>query len=78
VFLCGLTFPYGRLHRGKKDEENKGKCLNQNYLVSASGRTSTERRKTKKNFFVIFCTKEGLKTKKKYFSVILCTKRGFF
>jgi hypothetical protein len=37
-----------------------------------------ERRKTTKNFFVIFFTKEGLKTNKKKLSVIFCTKRGVF
>ncbi len=52
VCLCGLTFPQGRLHREKKTKRKKENVLNQNLLGSASRRATTERRKTKKTFFV--------------------------
>ncbi len=52
VCFCGLTFPQGRLHREKKTKRNKENVLYQNSLGSASRRASTERRKTKKTFFL--------------------------
>jgi hypothetical protein len=56
VCLCGLTFPQARLHREQKTKSNKENILNQHSLESASRRASTERRKTKKTFFVFMQT----------------------
>ncbi len=56
VCLCGLTYPQARFHREKKTKRKKENVLNQNSLESASRRASTERRKTKKTFFVFMLT----------------------